>query len=89
MSDFTHCRGEGCLLAFRCRRFTDKPSENQYYFTDAPFKVIENTLHCDMFYGETQDSIIEQLNEITDGKANEGRNKETEFRGVEKDEPGT
>lgn len=77
MPDYSLCKGDGCLLAFRCRRFTEKPSSQQYYFTDAPYKIVNDALHCDYFWGETQDSIYEQLKDITDAKDNK--------RGIGKD----
>lgn len=63
------CKGDGCLLAYRCKRFTEQPIEGQEYFTDAPYRVIDDTLHCDMFWSDSESSPYEQLKEITNDQA--------------------
>lgn len=77
-TDYTSCSGEGCPIKETCYRFTG-PKEPlwQSYFVEVPgnWIVYENDefnsglieqkhWKCDMFWGETQESILNQLNEI-------------------------
>lgn len=74
MSQIVKCRGEGCLLAFRCKRFTAYCADNNSpFFADAPYKVVDGVLSCAMFWGEEQDSIYGQLKDIVNGEDNTGR----------------
>lgn len=75
--DITMCKADGCILALKCKRYTAKESEMQSYFTDAPYRIVNGETKCEMFWGETQDSIMNQLNEIVNGKDNERRTGET------------
>ena len=43
------CKGDGCLLSLKCKRFMDKDSEQQCYFTDAPYRVIGTETKCEQF----------------------------------------
>ncbi len=72
-TDYTACPGEGCPIKESCKRFTG-PKEPlwQSYFVEIPGKW-EKSMNanddkpiweCDMFWGETQDSIMSQLKEI-------------------------
>lgn len=74
--DITMCKGNGCLLAGTCKRYTAAPSQYQSWFADEPFRIIDGKFHCDLYWGVNQTSIFEQLNEITNGKA--GTDKQTD-----------
>jgi len=69
--DITICKGNNCPIKDKCHRHTAK-AEPQYqsYFVNPPFKINEetNTFHCDMFWGEQQESIMFQLESILKGK---------------------
>ena len=55
------CKGFGCDLKDVCYRHTAKASEyRQSYFMESPIKDGD----CDFFWGKTQESIMEQLNDI-------------------------
>ena len=59
--DGTMCKGVGCDLKKMCYRHTTKPSKyRQSYFMESPIK----DGNCDYFWGETQESIINQLKDI-------------------------
>ena len=61
MPDITMCLGTGCPHKETCYRFTAKPSEyRQAYFMEAPIKEGK----CDMYWGENQINIWNQLKEI-------------------------
>lgn len=61
MADITMCLGTGCPHKETCYRFTAKPSEyRQAYFMEAPIKEGK----CDMYWGENQINIWNQLKEI-------------------------
>lgn len=77
-TDYTACSGEGCPIKENCYRFTG-PREPlwQSYFVEVPGEwEVEidpiggglerevRTWKCDMFWGETQHSIMEQLKDI-------------------------
>lgn len=86
MADYTMCQADGCLLSLNCKRFTAEPSEYQSYFTDAPYRVVNGTTECNMFWGDIQNSIFEQLKEITnDSNGNKGN----DIGGVEEKEQTT
>lgn len=56
----TMCIGTNCPQKDRCYRFTNKPSKNQWYFSEPPIKDGK----CDMYWGEQAESIWNQLKEI-------------------------
>lgn len=58
--DITMCSGKGCDFKERCFRYTAKPSERQTYFATPPLKEGK----CDFFWGEVQESIMKQLEDI-------------------------
>jgi len=73
-TDYISCPGEGCPIKEKCQRFTG-PKEPlwQSYFVEIPGEWIQDAefepdstcyWKCDMFWGETQTSIMNQLNEI-------------------------
>ena len=68
--DITKCTGEGCALKEICKRYTAEANPyRQSFFTDTPFKIEDNVLTCDMYWGESNDSILDQLLEITKKKS--------------------
>ena len=62
------CKGDGCLLSLKCKRFVTDETKPMYVFTDAPYRVINNETKCDYF--------INQDNE-------KGRTGEIEPNGIE------
>ena len=77
--DITMCKADGCLLALKCNRYTAKTSEVQSWFTEAPYRVVKGKTECDMFWGETSESIINQLNEIMNGNERTDKGNSEEF----------
>ena len=81
--DSTFCKARGCLLSETCLRAripeTDQPIT---IFTDEPFKFVDNKFDCPMYWGETQISIFEQLNDIVNGKDNERGSSENGIQGT-------
>ena len=68
------CKGDGCLLSLKCKRFMDKDSEQQCYFTDAPYRVIGTETKCEYFInnedeergtGEIEPNGIEETKQDT------------------------
>lgn len=73
MSDITKCSGTDCPIKESCWRFKAPSDEYQSVFLEIPGKWIKNAefdpesdgyFKCDMFWGERQDDILNQLNEI-------------------------
>jgi hypothetical protein len=61
MTDICKCKGTDCPLKENCYRFTAKSDDvYQSYFVDPPIKDGK----CDMFWGETQKEILNQLENI-------------------------
>jgi hypothetical protein len=59
--DITMCKGTNCPQKETCYRFTATPNEyRQSYFTEAPIKEGK----CEMYWGENQINIWNQLKEI-------------------------
>lgn len=59
--DITLCQGTNCPHKETCYRFTATPNEyRQAYFTEAPIKDGK----CEMYWGENQINIWNQLKEI-------------------------
>jgi hypothetical protein len=78
--DNTACKGEGCPVKERCKRFSAEPGMMQSYFVDTPgrYELYENSptvkqrqydkvWRCDMFWGEQQDTIMEVLKKAVGG----------------------
>jgi hypothetical protein len=64
MSDITKCIGTDCPHKEKCYRFTAPADKyHQAYFAGTPIKDGK----CDMFWGEAQISILNQLKEIVKG----------------------
>jgi hypothetical protein len=73
-TDYTSCNGEGCPIKEKCYRF-NAPKEPlwQSYFLEIPGKferidhdngTFDLNFSCDMFWGEMQDLIYDQLKHI-------------------------
>lgn len=73
-TDYTACPGNECPIKDKCYRFTG-PKEPlwQSYFVEIPGQWIKDAefepdstvfWKCDMFWGETQTSIMNQLKDI-------------------------
>jgi hypothetical protein len=61
MTDICKCKGTDCPLKENCYRFTAKSNDlHQSYFVNPPIKDGK----CDMFWGETQKEILNQLENI-------------------------
>jgi hypothetical protein len=61
MADITMCLGTDCPHKENCYRFTAKPNEyRQAYFTESPIKDGK----CEMYFGNNQINIWNQLKEI-------------------------
>jgi hypothetical protein len=61
MTDICKCKGTDCPLKENCYRFTAKSDDvYQSYFVDPPIKDGK----CDMFWGEIQKEILNQLENI-------------------------
>lgn len=67
MADITKCTGDGCMEKESCYRFTATDSDcNQSYFSVPPI----NDGKCEMFWGEQSESILNNLQNIFNGKEN-------------------
>jgi hypothetical protein len=71
MSDITKCSGQGCPIKEKCFRFTASKNEyGQSYFIGTPGEwnktddSDEPYWICQMFWGEQNESILNQLKEI-------------------------
>ena len=75
--DITMCKGEGCPVKEKCKRFIAEPGMMQSYFVGIPGKYdrYENSptisrkqydmvWRCDMFWGEEQEGIMSILKDI-------------------------
>lgn len=64
MADITKCWGTDCPLKEQCYRYTSKADEYQTFFFEVPYKDGK----CDMIWGDSQEQILLQLNEIVESK---------------------
>ena len=65
MSDMTKCKGDGCSMRDSCYRCTAPANElYQSYFVTPPIEDGE----CKLYWGEVQQSIMDALQDIVDGK---------------------
>lgn len=64
MPDITKCSGDECPKKQSCYRYTAKASDYQSFFMTPPIKDGE----CDHYWGEQSQSIMNQLNDIVNGK---------------------
>lgn len=60
MADITKCKGTNCDLALTCYRYTAPKGYIQSYFIEVPLKDGK----CDMYWGDKNDQIMDQLIEI-------------------------
>jgi len=59
--DITMCKGGDCPFKEKCKRFTAIADEHcQAWFIDIPYEDDK----CDMYWGDNQDGIYEQLKTI-------------------------
>lgn len=71
MADITMCSGTDCPIKESCYRFTASASEyKQSYFFLPPGKLVDNKFTCEMYWGDNNEAIFNQLKDITDGKSN-------------------
>jgi hypothetical protein len=64
MADYTMCKGGSCPFKEKCERFTSTANEHrQAWFIDVPYEDGK----CDMYWGENQESIYNQLIYIVSG----------------------
>lgn len=64
MADITMCKGGSCPFKEKCGRFTGTANEHrQAWFIDVPYEDGK----CDMYWGENQESIYNQLIYIVSG----------------------
>lgn len=67
MADITKCKGEDCPLKESCYRYTAPYDKyRQSIFLNPPYN--KETKSCTMYWGETQDSILSQLEQIVQPK---------------------
>jgi len=68
-SDITICPGDGCPVKEHCVRFLTPPDDHlQAYFFKPPGKRNEEgKWECEMFWGQPQERIMKQLNDILNG----------------------
>ena len=62
--DITMCMGTDCPYKEGCFRFTAKPGSYQSYFMTPPFTKDG----CEMYWGDTQSQIWNQLQDIVKKK---------------------
>jgi hypothetical protein len=60
MTDITKCTGANCDLKLTCYRYTSPASDYQSTFLQPP--IVDGK--CEMYWGETAQSIFEQLNDV-------------------------
>ena len=60
MADIDMCPGTNCPYKETCYRYTAKPDEYQWRFSNAPIKDGK----CDMYWGENSENIWNQLKDI-------------------------
>ena len=73
MADISMCPGTDCPVKEKCYRFTAPKSEfMQSYFFEAPGKTEDDKFTCDMYWGENNELIWNQLKDIVNGKDNPG-----------------
>jgi len=63
MADITMCSYLGCRLKQYCYRATAQPSQYQAYVTN-PSKVVNGKFECEMYYGEPEHYLLEQMKSI-------------------------
>lgn len=67
MADITKCKGDGCPVKDKCYRYTAPTNPYaQSYFLNPPYNKETNS--CTLYWGETQQEILTQLEEIVKPK---------------------
>ena len=61
MADIDMCPGTDCPYKETCYRYTAKPNDYQWRFSNAPIKDGK----CDMYWGDNAEIIFKQLKDIT------------------------
>ena len=65
MADITCCSGNDCPVKETCYRFTaPKSLVWQSYFMEPPFEIKDSVFTCEMYWGRTQDHVLEELARI-------------------------
>jgi len=64
MSDITKCQDDKCPARLMCYRFTAPAGERQAY---GIFNREEDADNCEMFWGNKQENILNQLKDIMNG----------------------
>jgi len=65
MSDITMCSGTNCPKKEECYRCTAYANEyRQSWFSEPPFKIVDDKFTCEMFWGHRNEGIINQLKDI-------------------------
>jgi len=73
--DITRCQGDGCLVKDKCYRFVDNTEKesksiHQILFVDPPFDIKDGVFSCEMYWGENNNRIMDQFEDILNGKHN-------------------
>jgi hypothetical protein len=70
-TDITKCEGTDCPIKASCVRYTTPPDEHrQSYFSFSPGEVNDDGVYkCEMYWGDAQERIMKQLNDIVNGKS--------------------
>jgi len=69
MTDISKCRGLDCPLKERCYRYTAPMDEYRQAMIEEPFTVKDGVFTCKMYWGDQSEFILNQLKDITNGKA--------------------
>ena len=64
MVDIAKCSGADCPVREHCHRFKAKADEIRQSYVIAPYKIENGVFSCDLFWGESQTQILNQLEEI-------------------------
>ncbi len=64
MPDITKCKGTDCPLKEQCYRYTAKDDEYQAFLVEVPYKDGK----CEMFWGDNQEQILMNLQDIINRK---------------------
>jgi hypothetical protein len=69
MADITKCKGVNCPIKGSCYRYTANESEfRQSYFTNNNVGYeTKDGFKCDMYWGNKQEQVFNQLKDITNG----------------------
>lgn len=62
MVDIAKCSGVNCPIRDRCNRFSQYSSNHD--IINHPYKIENGVFSCDLFWGESQTQMLNQLEEI-------------------------